>query len=145
MKDRMKLSLPPKVEKWKTGWNSVYHQKWKNERQDETQFTTKIDGFLSFNPPLNANVLFCRFFFLNLTLCMTKLRVLVLCFSYFFAGFFLNLTLCMTKLRVLVLCFSYFMHNSNVIKKFVYFGKRFEEPIILNTIVHGQLQHMLIS
>jgi hypothetical protein len=50
----------------------------KNERQDETQFTTKIDGFLSFSPPLNANVL------LNLTLCMTKLRVLVvLCFSYF--------------------------------------------------------------
>jgi hypothetical protein len=23
----------------------------KNERQDETQFTTKIDGFLSFTPP----------------------------------------------------------------------------------------------
>jgi hypothetical protein len=23
----------------------------KKERQDETQFTTKIDGFLSFNPP----------------------------------------------------------------------------------------------
>jgi hypothetical protein len=31
---------------------------------------------------LNANVLFCRLFF-NLTLCMTKLRVLVLCLSYF--------------------------------------------------------------
>jgi hypothetical protein len=54
----------------------------KKERQDETQFTTKIDGFLSFIPTLNANVLFFRFFF-NLTLCMTKLRVLVLCFSYF--------------------------------------------------------------
>jgi hypothetical protein len=40
----------------------------KKERQDETQFTTKIDGFLSFTPPpLNANVLFCRSF-LNLTL-----------------------------------------------------------------------------
>ncbi len=49
----------------------------KKERQDETQFIAKIDGFLSFHPPLNANVLFCRFF-LNLTLCMTKLRVLVL-------------------------------------------------------------------
>ncbi len=48
------------------------------ERQDETQFTTKIDHFLSFIPPLNANVLFCRFSF-NLTLCMTKLRVLVPC------------------------------------------------------------------
>jgi hypothetical protein len=35
----------------------------KKERQDETQFTTKIDGFLSFIPPLNANVLFCRFCF----------------------------------------------------------------------------------
>jgi hypothetical protein len=55
----------------------------KKERQDETQFTTKIDGILRFTPRcLNANVLFCRFV-LNLTLCMTKLRVLVLCFSYF--------------------------------------------------------------
>ncbi len=35
-----------------------------------------------FHPLLNANVLFCSSF-LNLTLCMTKLRVLVLCFSYF--------------------------------------------------------------
>ncbi len=43
----------------------------KNERQDETQFTAKINGFLSVVVPcLNANVLFCRFFFLkNLTLC----------------------------------------------------------------------------
>jgi hypothetical protein len=49
----------------------------------ETQFTTKIDGFLSFTPPhpLNATVLLCRFL-KNLTLCMTKLRVLMLCFSY---------------------------------------------------------------
>ncbi len=47
----------------------------KKDRQDETQFTTKIDGFLSFTLPLNANVLFCWFSF-NLTLCMTKLRVL---------------------------------------------------------------------
>ncbi len=50
----------------------------KKERQDETQFTPKIDGFLS-STPLNANVLFFRVFF-NLTLRMTKLRVLVLCF-----------------------------------------------------------------
>jgi len=34
----------------------------KKERQDETQFTTKIDSFQSFIPLLNANVLFCRFF-----------------------------------------------------------------------------------
>jgi hypothetical protein len=33
-------------------------------------------------PNLNANLLFCRFFFI-LTLCMTKLRVQVLCLSYF--------------------------------------------------------------
>jgi hypothetical protein len=37
----------------------------KKERQDETQFTTKIDGFVqSFTPtPLNANVLLSRFFY----------------------------------------------------------------------------------
>jgi hypothetical protein len=37
----------------------------KMERHDETQFATKIYGFLDFTP-LNANVLFCRFVF-NLT------------------------------------------------------------------------------
>ncbi len=46
----------------------------KKERQGETQEPPK------FQPPfLDANVLFCRFF-LNLTLCMSKLRVLVLSF-----------------------------------------------------------------
>jgi len=35
----------------------------KRKDNDETQFTTKIDAFLSFIPTLNANVLFCRFFF----------------------------------------------------------------------------------
>jgi hypothetical protein len=54
----------------------------RNESQDETQFTTRIDGLLSFIPPLNANVHFCRFLE-NITLCMTKLRALVLCFSHF--------------------------------------------------------------
>ncbi len=54
-------------EKGKTGWNSVYYQNWWSSE---------------FHPLLNANELFCMFF-LNLTLCMTKLRVLVLCFSYF--------------------------------------------------------------
>jgi hypothetical protein len=34
---------------------------------------------------------------------------------FFFTGFFFNLAVCMTKLRVLVLCFSYFMNNSSVI------------------------------
>ncbi len=58
----------------------------KKERQDETQFTTKIHCFLSFIP-----------------------RWMLM---YFFAGFFKNLTLCMTKLRVLVLCFSCFTDNS---------------------------------
>jgi hypothetical protein len=47
----------------------------KKERQDETQFTTKIHGFLSFNPYV--------FFALNLAPWMTKLRVLVLRFPYF--------------------------------------------------------------
>ncbi len=62
----------------------------KKERQDETQFTTKIDGFLSFIP-----------------------RWMLM---YFFAGFFSNLALCMTKLRVLlVLCFSYFTDNPIII------------------------------
>jgi hypothetical protein len=51
----------------------------KKERQGETQETIKIPEF---HPPLNANVLFCRFIF-NLTLCMTKLRVLVLSFLDF--------------------------------------------------------------
>jgi hypothetical protein len=57
-----------------------------NETQDETQFTTKIDGFVSFIPTLNVNGLFCKLqvqVFFSLTLCMTKLRVLVLCLSYF--------------------------------------------------------------
>jgi len=35
-----------------------------------------------FHPLLNVNVLFCRFF-KDLTLCMTKLRVLVLSFPDF--------------------------------------------------------------
>ncbi len=53
-------------DKGKTGWNSIYHQNW--------WFSE-----FRFIPPLNANVLFCRFYF-NLILCMTKLRVPVLCF-----------------------------------------------------------------
>jgi hypothetical protein len=38
--------------------------------------------FSEFQPHLNVNVLFCRFFS-NLTLCMTKLRVQVLSFPDF--------------------------------------------------------------
>jgi hypothetical protein len=53
----------------------------KKERQDETQFTNKIDGFLSFIPCWMLMYCFAGFFF-NLTLCMTKLRVLVLWFCY---------------------------------------------------------------
>jgi hypothetical protein len=61
-KDRMKLSLPPKlIVKGKTGWNLVYHQNWWF-----SVFSTKIDGFLSFTPPW-----------------MTKLKVLVLFFFFF--------------------------------------------------------------
>jgi hypothetical protein len=57
------------------------------ERQDETQFTAKIDGFLSFILRSMLIYFFCRFFFNLTTLCMTKLRVLVLCFSYFTDNF----------------------------------------------------------
>jgi hypothetical protein len=56
----------------------------KKERQDEAHEPSKyLDGFLSFTPPLNANVLFFRFFFSISPLCMTKLRVLVLSFPDF--------------------------------------------------------------
>ncbi len=55
------------IRKGKTGWNLVYHQNW---------------CFSEFHPPLNVGVFFWSFF-LDLTFCMTKLRVLVLCFSYF--------------------------------------------------------------
>jgi hypothetical protein len=51
------------------------------EKKKERVKTIKIDGFLSFTP-LNANVLFCRFFW-NLILCMTKLGVLTLSFPDF--------------------------------------------------------------
>jgi hypothetical protein len=37
----------------------------KNERQGETQFTTKIDSFLSFIPPWMLIYFFCRFFLIS--------------------------------------------------------------------------------
>jgi hypothetical protein len=37
----------------------------KNERQGETQFTTKIDSFLSFIPPWMLMYLFCRLFLIS--------------------------------------------------------------------------------
>jgi len=55
----------------------VYYQNW---------------WFSEFQPPLNANELFCTFFF-NLTLCMTKLRVMVLCLSSFTDNFIMFITL----------------------------------------------------
>jgi hypothetical protein len=63
---RVRISIPGAMEAFekKEGrWNSLY---------------PKTDGVLSFHPHLNANVLFASFFS-NLTPCMTKLRVLVLC------------------------------------------------------------------
>jgi hypothetical protein len=53
----------------------------KKEKHDEIQFTTKIDGCLSFTPPWLLMYFFIDFF--NLTAFMTKLKVLVLCFPYF--------------------------------------------------------------
>jgi len=87
----------------------------KKERQDETQFTTKIDGFLSFTPPLNANVLF-RKFFLNLTLCMTKLSVLV-CFSSYTDNSIVSMSIFDTQMHIsyhLVLDYCLFMSIPNV-------------------------------
>jgi hypothetical protein len=68
----------------------VYHQNW---------------WFSEFHPSLNANVLFffCRLF-LNLTLVYDQTQGSSVVFFL----------LCMTKLRVLVLCFSYFTDNSNI-------------------------------
>jgi hypothetical protein len=52
----------------------------KRERQDETQFTTKIDCVLSFTPsPLMLMYPFCKFFLFESYPMMTKLRVWVLC------------------------------------------------------------------
>jgi hypothetical protein len=50
-----------------------------SKEDEKTQFITqkKSGAFLSFTPPLKANVLFCRFFW-NLTRFQTKLRVVVL-------------------------------------------------------------------
>jgi hypothetical protein len=58
----------------------------KNERQDETQFTTKSDdGFLSIKKPPSQpdGCTLLQVILIYLALCMTKLRVVVLCFSYF--------------------------------------------------------------
>jgi len=52
------------------------------KRKTRWKLRNNFDGFQSFIPPWNANVLFWRFFF-NPTLCMTKLRVLVLSFPDF--------------------------------------------------------------
>jgi hypothetical protein len=60
------------------------------KKQDEIQFTTKIDGFLNF---------------ISYWMLM-----------YFFTGLKKKFTLCMTKFKVLVFCFSYFMDNSDVNK-----------------------------
>ncbi len=77
-----------------------------NESQDETQFITKTDGFMSFIPPWML--------------------------MYFFAGF-LKISPCdMTKLRVVVLCFSYFTDNSNLIRFFTNFTFHFMIYIIFN-------------
>jgi hypothetical protein len=55
----------------------------KKETQYETQFITKIDGFLSFIPPWMLMYFFLQVFKKSYPVYMTKLRVLVLCFSYF--------------------------------------------------------------
>ncbi len=50
---------------------------------------------------------------------------------YFFAGFFLNLTFCVTKLRVLALCFSYFADNSTILRLCLEIQKNLGPKIML--------------
>jgi hypothetical protein len=52
----------------------------KKERQGEIQELIKIDGFLNFTPPLNANVLFCMFL-RNFIMCVINFRVFGVVFS----------------------------------------------------------------
>jgi hypothetical protein len=59
---------------------TAVEQQWR--RSGKKKDRMKLRKLLSFTPPLDANLLFCRFF-LNLTLCMTKLRVLILSFPDF--------------------------------------------------------------
>ncbi len=63
----------------------------KKERQGETQEPLMVPEFHPPRPPLwpNANVSFCRFV-LNLGLCMTKLREMVLSFPNFKDIFIVN-------------------------------------------------------
>ncbi len=63
----------------------VWQQEWRRSRKRKCRMKLSLPPKLMVFwvwPPLNASVLFCMFFF-NLTLCMTKLRVVVLCLSYF--------------------------------------------------------------
>jgi len=56
----------------------------KKERQDETQFTTKIDGFQSFIPPRWMLMYFCAGFFKNLTLCIGQTQGFGAVFSWLY-------------------------------------------------------------
>ncbi len=88
---------------WNTG-KSIGCAQEKNERQDETQFSTKIDGFFEFQPLtlLNANVLlFCRSFFESHSPCVWPNW-----------GFWC------------AVCFPYFTDNSNIIAQFAVAGER---------------------
>ncbi len=58
----------------------MFLRQWR--RSGKRKDRMKLRWFLEFHPPLNASVLFYRVF-KNLTMCMTKLKVLVLDFSYF--------------------------------------------------------------
>jgi hypothetical protein len=67
--------------------------------QDKTQFTPKIWLFSGFHPLLNANILFCRFFFWISPCVWPKLRLLVLC-SYFANNSIIYLVKWTPKLQV---------------------------------------------
>jgi hypothetical protein len=56
----------------------------KKERQDETRFITKIDGFLGFTPPWMLMYFFARFLKISPYVWPNlEVKVWVLCFSYF--------------------------------------------------------------
>jgi hypothetical protein len=63
----------------------------KNERQGETQFIIKIDGFLNSPLPPWIPMNYFYMYFLNLTLFMTKLTILMLLYLYFINKFIISL------------------------------------------------------
>ncbi len=94
------------VEKTETGWNSG---------------TIKIDGFSEFQPPLNVNVLFSRFFS-NFTLFITKLRVQVLSFADFTD--ISNTLLLLAASTLIILLSEMLKYSKFIFSKYFFFVKK---------------------